>query len=149
MAAHHQRTQTLTHSSKADCLETTHVFAFVLLPTTTLLTEGFACDTGMQLLFPWRGSWGWKRLPRGPGENACEAHATLSLGPGRGVATVVNVHLGNEGDTEMQVFLSSCHFFWSIAVVLVIAVCLWAIAFLWPNAFSEAIAFSLSDRLFV
>ncbi|CAM9104904.1 unnamed protein product [Pylaiella littoralis] len=48
-------------------------------------------------------SWGWARLPRGPGENACEAHATLSLGPGRGVATVVNVHLGNEGDTELQV----------------------------------------------
>ncbi|CAM9435215.1 unnamed protein product [Ectocarpus sp. 12 AP-2014] len=48
-------------------------------------------------------SWGWRRLPRGRGENACEVHATLSLGEGMGVATVVNVHLGNEGDTEKQV----------------------------------------------
>ncbi|CBJ32798.1 conserved unknown protein [Ectocarpus siliculosus] len=48
-------------------------------------------------------SWGWRRLPRGPGENACVVHATLSLGGGMGVATVVNVHLGNEGDTEKQV----------------------------------------------
>lgn len=51
----------------------------------------------------WLCSWGWRRLPRGPGENACEVHATLSLGEGLGVATVVNVHLGNEGDTEKQV----------------------------------------------
>lgn len=66
----------------------------------------FAC---VFVFFSSRGSWGWTRLPRGPGENACESHATLALGPGRGVATVVNVHLGNEGDTEIQVDIYVFH----------------------------------------
>ena len=45
-------------------------------------------------------SWGWRRLPRGSGENACETHATVLLEEGRGVATVVNVHLGNLGTQD-------------------------------------------------
>lgn len=43
---------------------------------------------------------GWRRLPRGTGENACEAHATVRLGEGRGLMTIVNVHLGNEGSQD-------------------------------------------------